>query len=747
MPSAPSSRSVKPVSLSDTRVSLRNVVAVPFGAVLAVLILLVAPIEAGAQNLLELARYRHQNPDSTLEDYRSKLNTLVSVGWRTDPLAPPKLIVASELASGVAWDRQAGLQVTMQGQRYVTSFGRDVEAGLDFSEPWFVPLAPGDSLRVLGGIEIPNRAAIHPFAEGAEDYYEYELADTLTLLTPARNVDLVEIKVTPIRGDEALVVGSVWVDAATGDVGAMQIRFVGKPLWDDDPDDAEWANRILSVSATLQQGLWETRYWLPHKQELELMVKVPFIGNFAIPIIFRSDFGYYDVNTGEAIAWLSPQSLRTSDDPNFDYGEGATLAITVGGEREIDTDTVRYGEHFPEREQLQVRAGPAHGGWEIVRPPDDTLLAYDEWDRPLEAPSELTLPSSEELERRAQELAPDIVGRKMFFVQYDRITDLIRYNRVEALALGLDVRYDIPRRPFWSIGAGLSFGVADLEFKGKLDFRYDAPSKRVELAGYSQLHRLGTALTDDKRAGPPAALRAFVLGRDDADYYRASGVTLTYGKRWGRLGGRIGVGWEDHGSVETNTQIAIPGIWESTVFPPNPPAIEGGFWRGDVAAIIYIGDWTRPTDRAELLLGMEGGSGPNPYDYLQPRAKFEGRVDFGSKVAMAFLTQGGWSAGDAPLQRFWGIGGLQTVRGFTFGTLLGDSYWTGRLELSPKRKAITPVAFGDVGWAGSAEDWPGSDPLWSFGIGASFLYGVFRTDLVFPKAKDVWLELYFAGAL
>lgn len=720
---------------------------------IAALLILQAPLaDASAQDIVELARRRHRNPDPTLEDYRSKLITLVSVGWMTDPLAPPKLIVASELAAGVAWEREGGLQIRMLGQRYVTSFGRDVQVGLDFGEPWFVAITPGDSLRVLGGIELPGRAAVHPFAEGAGRYYEYELGDTVTLLTPSRNVDLVEVRVTPTRGDEALVVGSIWVDALTGDVGAMQIRFVGKPLWpsDEDPEGSTWANRILSLSATLQQGLWETRYWLPHKQELELMVNIPFIGNFAMPIIFKSEFGHYDVNTGEPIAWLSPDSLRDTAEPTRDFNEGATLSLSVGGETEkvAGADTTGVEDVFPEKATLQVRAGPADGGWEIIRPPDDSLLAYDEWDRPLETPaSELTLPSAEDLERRAQELAPDILGRKMFFVQYDRITDFIRYDRIEALGMGLDVRYDIPRRPFWSIGAGVSFGVADLAFKGKLDFRYDSPSKRIDLAVYSQLDRAGTALTDQKRAGPPAALRALVLGRDDADYYRASGVALTYGKRWGRLGGRLGVGWEDQRSVETNTQIAIPGIWESSVFPPNPPANEGGFWRGDVAAIIYIGDWTRPTDRAELQLGLGAGAGPNTFDYLQPRAKLEGRVDFGDKAALAFLTQGGWSAGDAPLQRFWGIGGLQTVRGFTYGTQRGDSYWTGRLEVSPRRKAITPVVFGDIGWAGSTEDWPGSDPLWSFGIGASFLWGIFRTDLVFPEADDIWLEFYFAGAL
>jgi len=102
-----------------------------------------------------------------------------------------------------------------------------------------------------------------------------------------------------------------------------------------------------------------------------------------------------------------------------------------------------------------------------------------------------------------------------------------------------------------------------------------------------------------------------------------------------------------------------------------------------------------------------------------------------------------------PFQRLWGLGGLETVRGFIFGSQRGNSFWLAQLELSPKRKSITPVIFGDVGWAGDTSDWPNdiNDPLWSLGIGASFFYGVFRTELVFPKLDDVWFEFYFAAAL
>jgi hypothetical protein len=727
---------------------------------LLVLITAAAPAARG-QDIVELARRRHNEPDSTLLNYKSRLNTLVSAAFSSDPLAPPKLLVASELASSVTWERDGGLQVRMLGQRYVTSFGPEAEAGLDFSRPWFVATAPGDSLRLLGGIDIPERAAVHPFSQGADRYYEYELGDTVTLYVADRQVDLVEVRVTPTRGDESLVVGSVWVDGASGDVGAMQIRFVGRRLWDEDEEGAEWVNRILSVSATLQQGLWEQRYWLPHHQELQLMVRIPFIGNFALPIIFRNEFDRYDVNTGESIAWLSPDSMRAGVDTSTTYDEGATLYLRAG--REVETaeevpDSARGREAYPRRETTQIRAGPAEGGWEIIRPPDDSLETYDEWAQPLETPAQLTLPSVEELERRARGLSNEIIGRKLFVVQWDRLADLIRYNRVESLALGLAVRYDIPRRAFWSLGGRGSFGFADLQPKARLDVRYDAPRTRVELTAYSELHVAASALSDVKRAFGNS-LRAFFLGRDDADYYRATGAALTIDRRWSWFRGRIGAGFEDHTTVERNTDFAIPGIWQDSVFQLNPPADEGTFWRGEGEAIIYLGDWTRPTDnRAQLTLAVELGSGADSLDYIQARGGLEGKLDMWHLASLALVARGGWSGGDVPLQRLWRIGGIETLRGFNHGTLAGESYWTGRVELAPIRPIWRTiigdwraVVFGDFGWAGDGSDWPGGgssdDVLWSLGGGLSLLNGFFRAELVSPKFEQVWFEMYFAGAL
>jgi hemolysin activation/secretion protein len=95
----------------------------------------------------------------------------------------------------------------------------------------------------------------------------------------------------------------------------------------------------------------------------------------------------------------------------------------------------------------------------------------------------------------------------------------------------------------------------------------------------------------------------------------------------------------------------------------------------------------------------------------------------------------------------WRLGGIESVRGFAHGAQLGESVWSGQIELSPARRSTTPVVFADVGWAGSSHDWPGDDPLWSLGAGVSFFYGIFRAEVVAPKLDDVWLEFYFAGVL
>ena len=73
-----------------------------------------------------------------------------------------------------------------------------------------------------------------------------------------------------------------------------------------------------------------------------------------------------------------------------------------------------------------------------------------------------------------------------------------------------------------------------------------------------------------------------------------------------------------------------------------------------------------------------------------------------------------------------------------------------RGELALSTRAVRPVLFGDLGWAGRREDWqhPGR-PISGAGIGWSVLDGLIRMDLsrgIYPRQRmrlDLYVEARF----
>ena len=85
------------------------------------------------------------------------------------------------------------------------------------------------------------------------------------------------------------------------------------------------------------------------------------------------------------------------------------------------------------------------------------------------------------------------------------------------------------------------------------------------------------------------------------------------------------------------------------------------------------------------------------------------------------------------------------MRGIDAGSAVGDAFWVGRGELGWGTRMARPVVFGDLGWAGSRDDWqhPGK-PLAGAGVGASFLDGLIRADVAkgISPAGGVRVYLY-----
>ena len=84
-----------------------------------------------------------------------------------------------------------------------------------WDRPWFVARGLTDSIRLFSD-DFPAIAPLHPLAVDGPRWYRYELVDSLRVTLPdGRKVMLLAVDVTPARDGQSLVVGKLWLDAAT----------------------------------------------------------------------------------------------------------------------------------------------------------------------------------------------------------------------------------------------------------------------------------------------------------------------------------------------------------------------------------------------------------------------------------------------------------------------------------------------------------------------------------------------------
>ena len=112
---------------------------------------------------------------------------------------------------------------------------------------------------------------------------------------------------------------------------------------------------------------------------------------------------------------------------------------------------------------------------------------------------------------------------------------------------------------------------------------------------------------------------------------------------------------------------------------------------------------------------------------------------------MSITVAGGSSVGVLPTQRFWFLGGTQTIRGQRPGVAAGDAFWMARAELAHGVGVVRPVVFGDIGWAGDRTQWRDiGQPASGVGVGTSIMDGLVRFDVargIYPE-KDWRVNAY-----
>lgn len=590
---------------------------------------------------------------------------------------------------------------------------------------------------VRADVELADQAnnfwVAHPLAEGSERHYRYRSGDTLTLRLPdGRRVRSVELIAIPRRASFHHLRASLWIEPESG--ALVQALYRPARELDIQRDtvfiDAETVDELdvipgmfrpIAVDLELmsvEYGLWEQRHWLPRRMSYEGyvrmgMVRIPFGGEIAYRI--------EEVEDEPGAMPLTPEQLVASWD-----GSEAMVVDTV----------LEGGDTFV-----------------VFEPADSThLLESDLLPPPVwqDAPAFATNDELEALAERLEVLIPvtSLAGPPTFELQWllgGR--GLVRYNRVESLSLGVRGVVD---HVLGRAHATLRLGAADLDPNVELGTLLPRSSIAWRFEAYRHLTTVDPVLP--RFEAPPAALglgnsaAALLFGRDDGQYYRASGALLALEPRPERRQWyRLSLFAERHEAarrkVEWNLAAWLDGERE---FDANLLADEV-----DVAgASLMLAPWWGVGSGLQggIELFGEGATGDSTF----ARASLIGRaiLPLPASLRLGVEAAAGTSAGGLPVQYGWFLGGPATLRGYAGGVLRGEGMARGRVELA-RDGAAGFALFSDAGWAGSWDAFDAMDARASIGLGFTLMDGVVRLDVARAiRAPTGWrVHLYLDSLL
>lgn len=680
---------------------------------------------AATRALVERAMVRQREQDSLVTDYSARLRyrLTISLGRRRWGRSAPMAIEEQDVK--VQWHAPNDLRVDVLGRRAHAS-NRDLETSSIWDRPWFVPRALGDSIRIFSD-EFPAIAPLHPLAEDGPRWYRYELVDSLQVTMPnGRRVKVLAVDVTPVRQGPSLIVGKLWLDAATYETVRFSFRYVGKGQWvapdsptKGDSSDARRANglinRLFSLDADLEYAMQDGQYWMPYRQTISGRVTVPIVSDVVIPFEAVTTFRDYEINTGRAPTFVLAMA---------DSGLPRDSALARWRARQDTLRKARREARIPDSLWARDYAGFWRGGrYEVHRPPGDSLRMYSEWGDSLVT---ATTPEDAarvrefeaELGRMAERLPDEFTGEKPVRFALERgPSDLVGFNRVQGWSLGVGIGVKVPGVSFTDAFGTVRYGFSDERVNGRLGVIRNGPGWKLTVDGYHDV-------VDQDAVSPGRTLgnsvNAAFTTHDNGDYMLATGGSATLVLPVSntldlRLGGRV----EEELSLVTDARSGLNDFFGGDgLMATNAPVTEGTFVGGS-AALSHRGTfgWTITTD----VLSGEGST--------TGRLWGEARYSIGTGAGATFRAKAGIATSPTLPQSQFRVGGQHTVRMYDYGTQRGQSFWAAQADFVPFAGFLRPVVFADVGWAGDPDNF-GESPLVGAGIGVSLYSKLFRSGVI-----------------
>jgi hypothetical protein len=701
-----------------------------------------------ARELVRLARARRATVDRRIEAYDTRALERISVSMRT-PLGD-RLLFRRETAANIAWTRDT-VRIDVVGAREVIPFVRaetQVPAALSATVPTLA-FDPVDSSILL---RFDNNALRDPLAPGGEQHYRFGAGDSTQLRLPdGRTVRLRELRIVPRRAEPQLISGSFWLDMDTHAVVQVFIRPARGYDSRRDGGSTLIPTGIEFEYIAIDYGFWDLRWWLPRVVAAHGVMRA---SGVRMPVTYERRYENYTVVGDTVMVPLAAEGdtvgARLCRPP-------VSFSISVRpGPGVLDTASAETAA------RVQAAADSARDARRAERmaEPGDTSTVCDR---------AFLVTRVDAAELLTSELLPaDIYGGDSPAVEAEELRaiaermrsvapspwqlaapsfewplnqpGLLRYNRVEGLSAA--VRAGLVLGPV-SADAAVRFGTAG-EFGAAAGVSRSGTRLDSRIEAYRRLDAVDVA------AAPFAlrtSLRGLLLGRDDHDYFRASGAELLLRpaesrSQWYDL--RLFA--ERQAAVAEHTDFSVASlIGSNRDMRPNimaDPADQAGATLRLRAS--HGLNPAAPRWGGELVLHGEAGD----YQFVRPSVEVRGSVPVGRLLTFGAGAAGGTGFGDVPLQRYWQIGGVGTLRGYDAAAARGDTFWRGRGEAAFGMPYTRLVLFSDVGWAGPRDELQQGRALSSVGAGFSLLDGLLRVDLARATQTRNWkLHLHFGGVL
>jgi hypothetical protein len=526
--------------------------------------------------------------DSALASYRTRAHGFVfflaQVGEGLN--GPPRLVKADELDVEVYWQAPNRSKQVILGWRDGSFLPTDIHYHRDHLG--IVTNNFGNVIRIGEGDEV--RDVVHPLSPAGLGLYDFALGDSLAIRTARGETSVREVQVRPRSFDRPLVVGTLYLDVASAELVRFRFSFTPSSYLDRQLED---------INIVLENARFEGRFWLPHRQEVEIRRRATWLDFPARGIIRgRWEIEGYDLNP----------------------------ALPPG-----------------------IFTGPAIAG--LVRPaPSDST-----WTEPLQqAIAGVAAPLNRqdmdalrvEVERIAGSRA--LSGLPSRRLAAGSVSDVVHVNRVQGLTLGFGGVLGLGQSRV-QIRPTVGYGTSDGRVTGGLTLTVGQGAAQLTVGGSRRIRDL----SDLPVISPVLnSLLSQEAGRDFGDYVLLNAAGLTVRRRLDARSS-VGLGFQ----VEESRSVGVSASPATGSYRANPPLGAGTYRVARLELERATGGIAVRRD-LQGRLSFEAGDGPRGYGRVSAEGRWLASVGGTELEARGYVAAG---TDGLPAYRSFVLGGRGTL--------------------------------------------------------------------------------------